>query len=196
MRRFTLSTFVLAIIASATIMLTASPAGACSCGGAEQAFEFSDAVFIGEVERIHDARGGSSLNPAVVILQVSDVYKGHVDRIQGVTTPAFGAGCGFDFIVGEAYVVFGRSDGINDVDAGFYEANLCSGTYPLDDTVPDIDAIPSPPRDAGPPTIAAIQDQLGNPRASIIPEAIIFASVLGLVLGLVAWFSRKSRPAI
>jgi len=198
MRRFTLSTTALALIASATILLTASPAGACSCTGFtdQEAFGFADAVFIGSVSQIYDARSGSSQNPEVVLLQVSDVYKGDVDQVQAVTTPAFGPSCGFDFAVDEIYVVFGSVVGLNDVDEGFYEANLCSGTRLLDNRAPEVDATASPPREGGPPTVAAIQDQLGVLRTSIIPEAIIFVSVLGLVIGLVAWFSRKSRPPI
>jgi hypothetical protein len=42
----------------------------------------------------------------------------------------------------------------------------------------------------------AIQAQVGNPRSSLFPEALIFVGALGFILGLAAWFSRKGRPAV
>jgi len=200
MRRFTLSTMVFSLVTAATIFLSASPASACSCVGFtdEEAFELADAVFVGSVSQIYDARSGSSKNPEVAVLQVSDVYKGEVREVQAVTTPSFGPSCGFGFEVDGIYVVFGRVEGINDVDEGFYEANLCTGTRLLDNRAPEVSATPAPAQDGDPPTVAAIQAQLGlgEVRESLIPEAIIFVSVLTLILGMAAWFSRKSRPPI
>ena len=63
-------------------------------------------MFVGSVEQIYDARAGTSANPEVVIISVTDVYKGDVTRSQGVVTAADGASCGYDFEIGEAYLVF------------------------------------------------------------------------------------------
>lgn len=198
MRRVLSLSFVFALVASAGVLVTASPAGACSCGVGTDATAFAqaDAVFIAEVERIHDARTGDSGGPLVAILRVSDVFKGTVDRLQGVATPADGASCGFSFEAGVPYVVFAsRSGGLVDLEDEFYEVDLCGGTRELADAAPTFDAPATSPNDAGPPSAAAIQAQLGDPRSSILPEMVIMASVLAFVLGLAAWFSRKNRPA-
>lgn len=198
MRRFLSVSFVFAVIASATVLVAASPAGACSCpGGIDDAtaFERADAVFLARVDRFHDARAGASDSPAVVVLRVSDVFKGDVDQLQGVATAAAGASCGFTFAPGVSYVVFASGDGSFELEEGFYEVDLCSGTRPLGDDAPAFAAGPTAPNE-GEPTIAAIQDQLGDTRTSLLPEAIILVAVLAFVLGLAAWFSRKNRPAI
>ena len=194
MRRVLSSAFVFAVVASATAIAAAAPASACSCGGTELAFENADAVFIGQVDRDHPARDGGSVEVAIV--QVSDVFKGDVDRLQGVASPVDGASCGYHLDVDGIYLIFATSAGLLDLEPGFYETNLCSGTRLIDDSDLGFDAPAYAPNDAGPPTAAEIKAQLGDPRSSLFPEAFIFVGVLGFILGLAAWFSRKNRPAI
>lgn len=188
---------VFAIIAAATVLVSATPAGACSCAGLDDdaGFAEADAVFLGAVEQIYDARSGSSANPEVVVFQVSDVFKGTVTQSQGVVTAADSASCGYDFVAGGVYVVFGDTGAALDDGTAFYETELCSGTRLLDDTTPDFGVAPQPPLE-GAPSVAQIQEQLGSPRDSLFPELFILAGVLAFVLGLAAWFSRKNRPAI
>ena len=196
MRRILTSVFVFAMVATTAVVALATPAGACSCAPPTteaEAFARADAVFIGSVEQIYDARTGNSNNPEVVVMRVSDVYKGDVTESQGVITSADGASCGFDFVVDEVYVVFAATT--DRTDEGFYESALCDGTRLLGDDTPELDVTPGLPREGG-PTVALIQDQLGHPRTSLFPEALIFVGVLGFILGLAAWFSRKRRPAI
>ena len=192
MRRVLSSVFVFAIAATSAITVAAAPAGACSCAPPTEAeaFERADAVFIGSVEQIYEARTGDSTNPEVVVMTVTDVYKGDVTSTQGIVTAADEASCGRDFVIGEAYLVFAAS-----ADDGFYESALCDGTRPLGDQAPDLGVAPTLPQE-GELTVARIQDQLGHPRTSLFPEALIFVGVLGFILGLAAWFSRKNRPAI
>ena len=187
--------FVFAMVATIAVVAP-TPAGACSCAPPStevEAFTLADAVFVGSVEQIYDARTGDSGNPQVVVMRVSDVYKGDVTETQGIVTSADGASCGFDFVVGEAYVVFSAST--DRTDEGFYESALCDGTRLLGDDTPELSVAPGLPQ-AGGPTVALIQDQLGHPRTSIVPEMLILAVVLAFVLGLAGWFSRKNRPAI
>lgn len=192
MRRVLALTFAFAIAATTAVAVAAAPAGACSCAPPTEAeaFERADAVFIGSVEQIYDARTGDPANPEVVVMTVTDVYTGDVTSTQGVVTAADEASCGRDFVIGEAYLVF-AADG----DDGFYESALCDGTRLLGDRAPDLGISPTLPRE-GELTVARIQDQLGQPRTSLFPEALIFVGVLGFIVGLAAWFSRKNRPAI
>ncbi len=196
MRRFVPLAVAVSMIASIAVLATASPAAACSCVEVDDAVAFADAVFAGQVTREHPARDGGAVS--LVIMTVSDVFKGDVDRQQAVVTPE--TDCGIDFIGGHTYVVFARDTATSDqftLDDGFLLADLCSGTRLATD-VADGDlglrGTPSAPADAGPPTSAEIKAQLGDPRSSLFPEALIFVGVLAFVLGLAAVLSRRSRP--
>lgn len=195
MRRVVSFAFVVAIITSATMVAAASPAGACSCGEVDDAtaFDNADAVFIGQVVRTYPAREGEPV--AVVVLQVSDVFKGDVNRLQGIATPADDT-CA-DHLDGDGIsLVFATRDGSLDLEDGFYETNTCTGTRLLDDAGEiGFDATPYAPNDTGAPSTAEIRAQLGDPRSSIFPEAFIFVGVLGFILALAAWFSWRNRPA-
>jgi len=201
MRRI-LATFTLwTLIATANLLVAASPAGACSCSGEiddAAAFDFADAVFIGQLDRIQPARVGEPVK--VAILDVSDVFKGDVDRLQGIVTPESSASCDFDFLADELYIVYGSSESnstVWGVEDGFYAARSCTSTRAIETVAElDFDASSAPPNDAGPPSAVDIRKQLGDPNSSLFPEAFIFVGVLGFVLGLAAWLSRKSRPAI
>ncbi|MEQ8841697.1 MAG: hypothetical protein RIB98_12015 [Acidimicrobiales bacterium] len=199
MHRLLPLSFVFAIVLSTTVLASASPAGACQCDPFDDdtAFEVADAVFIGQVERLHEARDGGS-GYEVALFEVSDVFKGDVVREQGIATYLADECGNGGFVAGEAYLVYASLD-VGDgpaLEDGFLLAGPCSSAKPLAE-IDDV-ALPSAvaPADAGPPTAAQIQDQLGDPRSSLFPEALIFVGVLGFILGLAAWFSRKGRPAI
>ena len=194
MRRIWSMSFVFAVVAAATVLTAASPAGTCDCAAVAtdaEAFERADVVFIGAVEQIYDARSGSADNPEVVVLQVSDVYKGEVTQTQGIVTRADSASCGYEFVTGEVYVVFANTGSLLDIDPGFYETAQCDGTRLLDDQVPELGVTPALPAE-GEPTVAQIQAQLGATRTSLVPEMLILAGVLAFVLGLAAWFRART----
>ncbi len=184
---------VATLVASA--ILSAAPAGACSVDDIddETAFEIADAVFLASVDAIYPARSGGSANPEVVILRVSDVYKGNVDELQGVVTPAESSSCGVDFVPGEVYVVFAGGFDLLDSDPGFYEVNLANGTRSLREGDLMVDATSRLPDAAGPPSIEAINDQLGTTRDSLVPETVILVGVLTFVLGIASAFSWRDR---
>ena len=197
MRRIAPMAFVLAMVAATAMPASAATGDGCDCGlDAAAGFEEADAVFIGQVERLQDARDGGS-GYAVAIFEVSDVFKGAVDREQGIATYV-DDDCTSPFESGEVYLVYATSDvdpwpALED---GFLAADSCSSAVPASQ-VGEID-LPqaSAPADAGPPTAVAIQAQVGNPRSSLFPEALIFVGALAFILGLAAWFSRKGRPAV
>jgi hypothetical protein len=199
MRRVLSFAFVTAAIASATIVSAASPAGACGCEAVDDAVAFAnaDAVFIGQIIRTHPARDGGEVE--VEIFTVSDVFKGEVDREQGIVTPVMSPGCGIDFQSGDAFIVFASTTTSNDritVEDGFLYTEACAGTRAVTaDTDLAFAGVPTSPNDVGAPSTAEIRAQMGDPRSSIFPEAFIFVGVLGFILALAAWFSRKNRPA-
>lgn len=185
-----------ALIAGLTLVFTASPAGACSCATADNptAFADADAVFVGTPTEIFDARGGPSTNPEVVIIEVDEVYKGDVIEQQGVVTRALGASCGYEFEVGVPVVVFGSLDRpFDDMEDGFYGVELCDGTRPLAEATLDFGTPAQLPNLGEPPDTATIQAQLGNPRPSLLPEALIFVGVLVGILGLASAFTLRDR---
>ena len=198
MRRIAALSFVFTFIASANVLASAAPAGACQCAPFDDAsaFDVADAVFIGQVEALHDARDGGT-GYEVTVFAVSDVFKGSVDRNQSVATYLEQECDGAGFEAGETYLVYASLD-VGEgptLEDGFYRAGPCSSAKP-EAEIADVD-LPTAvaPTDAGPPSIAEIQAQLGDPRSSLFPEALIFVGVLGFILGLAAWFSRKGRPA-
>ncbi len=195
MRRFVPLTVAVSMIASIAVLATASPAAACSCVEVDDAVAFADAdaVFVGQVTREHPARDGGDVS--VVIMTVSDVFKGDVDRQQAVVTPE--TDCGLDFIGNGTYVVFARDTTTSDqftLEDGFLLADLCSGTRLATDGDLGFTATASVPNDAGPPSSAEIKAQLGDPRSSLFPEALVFVGVLAFVLGLAAVLARRGRP--
>lgn len=186
-------------VATATLVLAgASPAMACTCAAPltdGEALANSDATFVGVVSERYDARSGSSGDdhPAVFVLTVSDVYDGAVTSEVGVLTNRSGAACGFEFVIGREYVVFGEvSSSFHTHEDGWFAVGLCSGTRLLSDGPVEIDGSPATPIE-GEVSEGAIQRHLGSVRPSLFPEIFIFAGVIVFVLSLVAWLNRKGR---
>lgn len=198
MRRASALTLTALVLAGLLVFASPAPAGACTCVEVDDAVAFADAdaVFLGRLSRMHPARDGGTVE--VAILTVSDVFKGDVVREQAVVTPENSAACGVDFLGDETYLVFARADSAGDIELedGFLRTEACAGTRIVDaDTDLAFAGAPDPPEDAGPPTTDEIRAQLGDPRSSLFPELFIAGGVLVFVLGIAAWFSRKSRPA-
>jgi hypothetical protein len=123
-------------------MIQARPAYACSCappGSPQDALNDATAVFGGTVTAIEAPFGTpicketfpfidvvvSSGDPVRVIFEVTDVWKGAVDRRVIVTTSRNGASCGYSFQVGERYLVYASSQSTE------LRASLCSRTNHL-----------------------------------------------------------------
>ena len=135
-----LASVVLAVLGF--VFLLPECASACSCAmppgsqkeRAEQALSDSEAVFAGEVVDFEDSplptttmegtmvtiMGGSG-GTATATLRVSEVWKGPEQEILEVSTPVFGASCGYPFKEGQEYLVY-ASEGQG------LEVVLCSET--------------------------------------------------------------------
>lgn len=133
-----------------SIMVSFSPKTtyACSCvvpGTAEVELEESAAVFSGEVVAVKDSKKESlqiSAEPYAVTFKVDNWWKGE-DLTKEVTvyTPKSSASCGFEFALGEKYLVY--ADG----DDGKLVVFLCSRTALLSaakDDVVQLDKIKKP----------------------------------------------------
>jgi len=121
----------------AVVVGGATPAGACSCKGVNdaEAFDHADAVFVGKVVG-HEGpavSGPPTDAPAVWTFKVQDVFKGKVTRKQQVLSEALGASCGLEIPERGKILVFAYIDDFSDAYAtrGQFNANLCGGTREL-----------------------------------------------------------------
>ena len=84
----------------------------------------AEAVFAGRVIQVEapPAVGGviSTADPVRVTFQVAEVWKGPVEPLLEIVTPRESASCGYEFVRGQEYLVYGRT-----VDGELY-AGLCS----------------------------------------------------------------------
>ena len=115
-----LTSLVLAVL-GVVFLLPPDCAYACSCAvvgsqkeRVEQAISDSEAVFSGEVVEVDKSPPPDKevrFNPdygdtALVTLQVSDVWMGPEQETLEVSTPVFGASCGYPFKEGQEYLVY------------------------------------------------------------------------------------------
>jgi hypothetical protein len=125
MRRTQVAAAVVALGMSVFVLAGAQPAWACSCVPADFGAQAAraDAVFSGRVaERdwLDDV-----LNSSTWTVAVDRVYKGQAQERQGIVTAASEASCGYEFVVGESYVVLAQRPEASDSELA---TNLCSGT--------------------------------------------------------------------
>jgi hypothetical protein len=119
---------------------SASSCLACSCVGlsVQQAKEQADAVFIGKAVQSKpvlgvEERGWTMGRSTHVLLEVERTYKGSAVT-QFIVDAGYGeASCGFDFKVGETYLVYARQGA-----GGEWSTTLCSRTKELVDAVEDL----------------------------------------------------------
>jgi hypothetical protein len=139
----------------------AAPAHACSCAAATdaEAFERSDAVFVGEVIDYEPPPAGdvvSSTDPATWTFGVSEVFKGEVTAVQQVVSAWSGASCGLEIDRHGEFLVFATREGFGvEVGEGQYHAGLCGGTRSTSDGSLTVDVVSSPPGRATAPVQAA-----------------------------------------
>ncbi len=137
----------LALMLSALWFL-ANPGQAYACKCAEpsspsEELEKSAAVFAGRVVSVRhsydpDAVSHSPEDRTTVRFEVSTVWKGAVNESMYVTTPPTGGSCGFTFIEGEEYIVYGRDSSYGD---GGYTVGICGRTALLGQAQADLDAL-------------------------------------------------------
>ncbi|MGI8793239.1 MAG: hypothetical protein ACR2H3_08690 [Acidimicrobiales bacterium] len=186
-----------AALLAGCVVLTASPASACSCAGVEDqaALAQADAAFEGVVVEKREPPSGpgmSSADPALWVFRVTKVYKGEVAETQGVISPTSGASCGLELGgPGTRALVFAAGTPGRGLPSGSQEgalfANLCNGTRSLGDaaTAIGIDEIGQPiPGEVG---------LASNRRMAVGVGWAAALVLLGSLLGLAAIIRRRSR---
>ena len=149
---------------------------ACSCAAPPApltSLEFSRAVFAGQVTDI-DVPGGviqSSADPVKVSFDVSQSWKGPIEKNITVSTARSGASCGYGFQTGREYLVYARGDDHDLL------VSLCSRTTLLAYASDDLSVLSegaSPSEEAGLP---AKQPFGISPMALAITGLAIFVTV-------------------
>ena len=163
---------------------------ACKCeqpGSPSEELEKFDAVFAGRVVSIEhsfdpDAESYTPEDRTTVGFEVSVVWKGTVFEDMFITTPPLGGSCGFAFVEGEEYVVYGSD---NDDGDGGYVVSICSRTALLEQAQADLDAL----GDGHAPQAGTGGAALEQPRDTaarwawviVLAAAVAVAVVIGVV---------------
>jgi hypothetical protein len=127
---------------AACLVASPLPASACSCTNnltTQQEFDYAYAVFSGRELSIQPNAYGQ----LAVEFQPIERWKGPIDYVQFVATPPNPAVCGYNFVVGQEYLVFVTITyvGITYTPEAF--THLCSRTSPLEGN-PYLGELPPP----------------------------------------------------
>lgn len=139
-------TAAVAVLALGAVLLLPSECLACSCAQPpppQEALARAGAVFAGTVTRVDEVRSLEGLHgwrPAFRLyreaeLQVTQAWKGGVTQQVVVRTGSGGGDCGYDFRVGESYLVY--AGGTSEV----LETGICGRTQRLADAGADLAAL-------------------------------------------------------
>lgn len=189
MTRTVLTMFVFSTFSALFLLASPGKVYACSClmpSDPLTSLEESDAVFRGTVTAVN--AGDDVSSNTTVVFQVEEIWKAdNVVKLESIETAGDSAGCGYNFEVGNEYIVYA-----SDVE-GVYSTSLCSRTTLVADAAEDIAALG---QGEFPATI--ISDDSGEEQPEIISDTsteeendnndIIFYSLLGggITLGLIA----------
>lgn len=134
-----LAVSAMTLIATTVILGASTTSFACSCGVSEpsEAFERSDAVFVGEIEEVRRPEPSDFRErEARYIFSVGTVFKGDVYQQQSVVTHADGATCGMEISGPGRFLMFATTTA-NDPGGpapadGELASALCSGNTLID----------------------------------------------------------------
>ncbi|MFG3441611.1 hypothetical protein ACGF0J_30585 [Nonomuraea sp. NPDC047897] len=103
---------VLALLAG-MLTITAGPAVACSCARLtpKQRVAEAAAVFTGRATEVRLVEPTEDGGKVTATLRADHVYKGEVGLLAEVSSRVEGPACGFEFRVGERYLIFAHADG-------------------------------------------------------------------------------------
>jgi hypothetical protein len=152
-----LASLVLAVLG--LLLLLPDCASACSCGGGgsreemvEWALSHPGAVVSGKVV---DVEKGSSTSS--VTLRVYEMWKGPQRETLEMSTPSYGAACGYPFKEGQEYLVYAYWGNQGTP----LKVDLCSSTKPLSEAGADLTLLGNGEK----PTDGALNDTSGGVTA-------------------------------
>ena len=160
---------------------------ACSCaqpGTPSEELRESSAVFAGRVVSVRhtydpDGRSVSRDDHSTISFEVSTVWKGTVYEDIYITTPPTGGSCGFRFVEGEEYIVYGYDSPYVE---GGYSTGLCSRTALLEQAQEDIEELgegKAPQAGTGGPAPEEPEDEAVDSARDVI--LAVFARILAFV---------------
>ena len=169
--------------ASAVVVGVTERAMACSCSYPTdtEAFEQSDAVFVGTLVEVQTPPGDviDSSDLERFIFDVDAVYKGAVTSQQAVATAREGASCGLEIAGPGPFLVFagaGASSITPELDEDELQSNLCSGTRPSTEaSVPAAFGQPAPrsmTRTIPHPRLPVTARQKAKPHRTVPPRRL------------------------
>ncbi|HEX8681188.1 MAG TPA: hypothetical protein VF707_02670 [Ardenticatenaceae bacterium] len=196
-----LGRLLVVVMLLATVIAQPQAAFACSCmmpSPPEEALEQAAVVFAGQLVEAEAAPAGGMVSTADLIpytFEVSQVWKGEVHSTITIGSAMSSASCGYEFAVGEEYIVYGFEG------EGVLQTGLCTRTAPLASAEEDLTAlgegeIPSPGNDPilvdpmpvspNEPEAPVEVDNSNSPLNSIPPWAWVVGPVLlaGAVLAV------------
>jgi hypothetical protein len=184
--------FVLSVMAAlsavAGVVVSASPAHACTCARASEAeyFRSADVVFTGTLIDRQEPPWRpvmSSGDPATLTFEVSRVHRGQAQRFQQVETAMSGASCGLEIDGSGPFLVV--ADHVQD--SSTLTASLCGGTRAIADRGPPAFGENYPPEPGG---------EVPDNSWTDTKLATVMGSVVAVVLALAGWSRRGSsrRP--
>ncbi|MGH7450573.1 MAG: T9SS type A sorting domain-containing protein [bacterium] len=125
--------FFFIVIILALTSVDAQETRACSCWPPPppaQAFAEADAVFMGKVESFEFIENG---NRRLAKISLVKIWKGDRHAVSDIYTGANSAACGYDFQIGETYIIYAYKG-----EAGRLQTGLCERTAPLHSATEDL----------------------------------------------------------
>lgn len=175
-----LLTFALAAFAAAGFFHPLKPAYACSCmmpGTPLEARDAAQTVFSGTVSAL-----GRGPNGLIVTFDVDQVWKGPEGAQLSLTTADSSASCGYEFVQGEQYLVYGFAQD------GQLSTGLCTRTAPLANAGEDLAALGDGAAAPAAPAEPAVEASVDAPWA---PAALAGIAVVGAGLVVFAVMRRR-----
>ena len=187
---------IVAAMAAVLMVVSASPAYACSCAGGTdaEALARADAVFAGELVETRRPSGPefSSTDPMRLVFDVEVVYQGTVRARQSVVTAVSGASCGLELQGTGPFLVFATVEpqlGLTGEDGEFF-SSLCSGTRAVGEVpLPDELGVGDLPAPGASPIGAE------GGRSVSGPVLLAGALVVAAAVGGAVWMRRRPAPA-
>ena len=134
----------------------------------------------------HQGGSWSSTDPILVEFLVSEVWKGQPYETMFVTTRRSGASCGFDFVLGQRYLVYADEENM---------AWLCNRTKSLRYADEDFDALGKGTEPT--PGTSELRPEFRENwlwRNLTAKPTCLFAQLFGLgLLGVLAWIVLRRR---
>ena len=158
------SFMLLFLLVGGAILSMPSRTYACSCvqlPEVQEALAEAEAVFAGKVIHISEPQPDvsgmiSSADPITVTFAVAQTWKGVRQKQVMVQTARDSASCGFNFVLGEEYMVYTYKD-----DQGVLATNICTRTNTLTAASEDLGVlgIGKQPSEAAPPAAGPILEK-------------------------------------